>query len=68
MLGIFLDISSWFFQLCSLFIHLMSPHQDLKLKLFALQLTKLKRGDSLLLNIVLGGVTTKVWNFSWVVF
>ena len=40
----------------------MAPNQDLKFKLFALQLTKLKRGNSMLLNMLLGGITTKVCN------
>ena len=50
------------FQLCRLFIHLMAPHQDSKFKFFALQLTKLNRGNSIFLNMLLGGITTKVCN------
>ena len=48
------------FQLCRLFIYLMAPNQDAKFKFFALQLTNLKRGSSIFLNMLLGGITTKV--------
>ena len=54
-----LDLYS-FSQLCRLFMHLMDPIQKKEVKFFALQLTKLNRANSIFLNMLLGGITTKV--------
>ena len=41
-------------------MHLMDPIQKKEVKFFALQLTKLNRANSIFLNMLLGGITTKV--------